>query len=308
MKKTAFWLIAVLITVSTAIYQRLSGPTYPVRGTVQVKDSEIAYKLARSHESTRDYEVGIKVQDKEITGYLMYKRHKTADSWVKIPLVRKEDLLVGSLPHQPPAGKLEYKVILSYEEEEISLSGEKPVIIRFKGAVPAAILIPHVIIMFLAMLFSTRAGIEALDLKSNPRKYALWATGLLLVGGLVFGPLVQKFAFGDFWTGVPFGYDLTDNKTLIAMIGWIVAVIAGRGGRPARWWVLGASILLMAVYLIPHSLLGSELDYSKMNIPASALKTSTSRDMKLIYPFSMNNLLFEFLFEEKYIMNSPHKP
>lgn len=268
MKKITFWLIAFLITASTAIYQRLTGPTYPIRGKALVNDSEIAYKLLRSHESTRDYEVRIKLENEEITGRLIYKRHKTADPWIKIPLVRKEDLLVGSLPHQPPAGKLEYKVILSSKEKEISLSGEKPVIIRFKGPVPAAILIPHIIIMFLAMLFSTRAGIAALDSKSNPRKYALWAAGLLIVGGIVLGSLVQKFAFGTFWTGFPLGFDLTDNKTLIAIIGWIAAVIAGRGRRPARWWVLGASILLIVVFLIPHSLLGSELEYSQMNAPS----------------------------------------
>jgi hypothetical protein len=163
---------------------------------------------------------------------------------------------------------MEYKIVLSSRGKEISLTGDTPVIIRFKDPVPSILLLPHIIIMFLAMLFSTRAGIEALNPKGNPRKLALWTTGLLLVGGLILGPLVQKFAFGALWTGFPFGHDLTDNKTLIAMIGWIAALIAGRGGKPARWWVLGASILLMAVYLIPHSVLGSELDYSQMDAPA----------------------------------------
>jgi hypothetical protein len=78
---------------------------------------------------------------------------------------------------------------------------------------------------------------------------------------------VQKFAFGALWTGFPFGYDLTDNKTLIAFIGWIIAIIAGRNGRPARGWVLAAAILLLIIFLIPHSLLGSELDYSEMDTP-----------------------------------------
>lgn len=265
MKKITFWLIAFLITASGAFFQMITGPTYSIKGKVLINDSEIAYKLSRSHESTRDYEIEIKVPNEEITGYLMYKRHKTDDSWTKIAMMRKENLLVGNLPHQPPAGKLEYKVLLSSEEKEISLSGEKPVIIRFKGHVPEAVLIPHVIIIFAAMLFSTRAGIEALNPKGNPRKLALWTAGLLFVGGFILGPLVQKFAFGELWTGFPLGHDLTDSKTLIAMVGWIAAVIAGRGGKPARWWVLGASILLLAVYLIPHSLLGSELEYSQMN-------------------------------------------
>jgi hypothetical protein len=177
--------------------------------------------------------------------------------------------LVGKLPQQPSAGKLAYKVHLSRGAEDIVLSGDDPVIIRFKDPVPRAILIPHIFIMFLAMLFSTRAGLEALRKDSNPRRLVCWTLGLLFVGGMILGPLVQKYAFGALWTGFPFGTDLTDNKTLIAFLGWIAAWIAGRKGKPARGWVLGASILLLTVYLIPHSLLGSELDYSKLDSPTS---------------------------------------
>jgi len=70
------------------------------------------------------------------------------------------------------------------------------------------------------------------------------------------------------WSGFPLGHDLTDNKTLVAMIGWLIALFMMRRGKPARGWVLAASILLLVVFLIPHSLLGSELDYSKMAPPA----------------------------------------
>jgi hypothetical protein len=254
MKKIVLWVIAFLIMALTAVFQSLTGPTNPVRGKVKIDDSWIAYKLERSLENTSDYELRIKVQNREIAGSLMWKRHKTSDSWVNIPLARKDDLLLGSLPAQPPARKLEYKVILIYGEKEISLSGEKPVVIRFKGHVPGALLYSHVIVMLAAMLFSTRAGIEALDPKGNPRKLALWTLGLLVLGGIILGSIVQKLTFGQFWTGVPFGYDLTDNKTLIALIGWIVAVVAGRSGRKARCWVLAGSALLLVIYLIPHSL------------------------------------------------------
>jgi len=263
MKKILFWIIAFLITASTAYFQKLTGPTYPLQGKVKIDDSQIAFKLERSHYSTSDYELKIKVQNKEITGILMWRRHKTDDSWVNISLARKNDLLLGSLPAQPPAGKLDYRVILKYQEKETSLTGEKLVTIRFKGEVPGALLISHIIAIFAAMLFSTRAGIEALDPRGNPRKLALWTLGLLILGGFILGSAVQKLSFGQFWTGVPFGYDLTDNKTLIALIGWIAAVVAGRGGRKARCWVLAASALLLVAFLIPHSLLGSELKYSK---------------------------------------------
>jgi hypothetical protein len=280
MKKILFWVIAFLITVSTIFYQRLTGPTHPVSGKITVNESEIAYKFERGHVSTRDYKIKIEVPDSQISGYLTYKRYKTSDSWTNIPLVRKEDSLVASLPKQPPAGKMEYRVILSFQEKEISLTAEESVIIRFRGSVPAVVLIAHIIIIFLGMLFSTRAGIEALDRKGNPRKLVLWTLGLLFVGGLILGPVVQKYAFGAFWTGFPLGKDLTDTKILVAMVVWIVAAIAGRGGKPARRWVLGASILLLIVFLIPHSLLGSELDYSKMDASSTIQKEIVTLPLK----------------------------
>jgi hypothetical protein len=215
----------------------------------------------------KDCEVSVKVPAADVVGTVEYKRYKTEDPWTEIPMERHDDKLVAFLPKQPMAGKLAYAVLLLKDEKKVSLTGADPIVIRFKGVVPMAVLIPHVLIMFLAMLFSTRAGLAALGRKSNPRKLALWAAALLFIGGFILGPLVQHFGFGSYWTGFPLGFDLTDNKTLIAMIGWIIALIAGRKGKPARGWVLAAAILLLVVYSIPHSLLGSELDYSKLNPP-----------------------------------------
>jgi hypothetical protein len=269
MKKALLWILAFLITASTAVYQRMTGPTYPIDGKTIIADTQINYELLTTHVIGIDCPVQIDVKNPEITGTVLYKRHKTSDPWTHIPMEKKENGLFAALPYQPPAGKLQYKVLLSYMGVETSLTGDDPVIIRFKGAVPLWVLIPHVIVMFLAMLFSARAGLEALRPNSNPRKLALWTTGLLFVGGFILGPLVQKFAFGALWTGFPLGYDLTDNKTLIAFIGWLIAIVAGRKGNPARGWVLAAAILLLIVFLIPHSLLGSELDYAEMDTPQS---------------------------------------
>lgn len=264
MKKILLWVLAFLITAFTAVYQRRTGPTYPLNGKVKVNGTDIAYTLPRSHEIGSDCAVEIQVKNPEVQGTLSYRRHKSPDPWTDVPMSRRGDRLIGFLPEQPPAGKLRYRIMLSGEDTEVSIPESRPAIIRFKGVVPEWVLIPHVIVMFLAMLFSARAGIEALRPGSNPRTLALWTAGFLFIGGFILGPLVQKLAFGSFWTGFPFGFDLTDNKTLIAMIGWAAALIAGRGGRPARGWVLGAALLMLVVFLIPHSLLGSELDYTSV--------------------------------------------
>ena len=71
---------------------------------------------------------------------------------------------------------------------------------------------------------------------------------------------MQLYAFGELWTGIPFGKDFTDNKTLIALIFWIIAFVANRKKqRPA--WIIIAAIVMLLVYLIPHSMGGSEFNY-----------------------------------------------
>lgn len=264
MKKFVFWVLAFILTAATLYYQRKTGPTYPHTGKVTLNDSVIAFKLARAHGGEEDHEIKVETENSDIGGYITYKRYKTADDWTTVPMSRINEVLVAKLPHQPPAGKLMYKVILTYNEKEVSLSGEQPVIIRFRGDVPAVILLLHIIIIFSAMFVSNRTGLEALNPKGKHIKYAIWVIGFLFVGGVIFGPLMQKFAFGVWWSGFPIGKDLTDTKTLVALVGWIIALVIARNRKSARWWYLGAAILLLVVYLIPHSLLGSELDYSKM--------------------------------------------
>lgn len=262
MKKILFWLLAFIITAASAFYQRMTGPTHPVRGKAALSNGEVSFKLPRSAEIGSDCEVGLEVSDGEVAGRLLYQRFKTDDPWTEVAMARQEKRLVGFLPKQPMAGKLAYKVVLNDRGKDISLSGDEGIVIRFKGHVPMALLLAHILVIFAAMLFSTRAGIAALDRKSDPRRLAVWTAVLFFAGGFILGPLMQKFAFDSWWTGFPLGRDLTDSKTLFAMLAWLVALVAGRGGRTNRVWVLAASVLTLVVFLIPHSLLGSELRHT----------------------------------------------
>ncbi|MFN3414446.1 MAG: hypothetical protein ACK42L_10350, partial [Thermoanaerobaculum sp.] len=83
---------------------------------------------------------------------------------------------------------------------------------------------------------------------------------LFAFGGLVLGPFVQKSAFGSYWTGFPVGTDLTDTKTLAVVLAWIWAGIRSGGDR--KWPVLVAAALTLVIFAIPHSLLGSEIDWT----------------------------------------------
>jgi hypothetical protein len=115
--------------------------------------------------------------------------------------------------------------------------------------------------MFFAMLFSTLAGLMSIVKYPLYKKYSIWTLIFLIAGGMILGPIVQDYAFGDLWTGIPFGWDLTDNKTLIALLFWILAVVMNRKQEKPFYTALAALALLL-IYSIPHSLFGSELDYT----------------------------------------------
>ena len=257
------WLVAILITVLAAHYQRATGPTHPLRIKVQLGDLEVKCALPRSHGGAGGQEVRIPVPDTSVTGQVAWKHYPSDEPWRVIPMRRDGDYLVAELPHQPPAGKLQYEVKLRKGNSSIAFP-EKPAVIRFKGHVPVGVLVPHILAMFLFMLFSNRAGLEALTNGPSTKAYSVTAVVLLLLGGFVLGPAVQYFAFGQWWTGAPFGWDLTDNKTLIALIFWLWALWSLRGNRSARWPVVLASLVTLVIFLIPHSAWGSQLDWEKL--------------------------------------------
>lgn len=259
-RPAVLWILAFLITVASAVYQRLTGPTHPRRGKAELAGREFRYRLPRSM-AGGDAVVRVPAVSPVTTGTLAWKRHKSRDEWTYAGMAREGGELVGRLPKQPPAGKLAYRVILQDGVERVTLGGE-PVVIRFRGEVPLLVLVLHVIAMFGAMLAGTRAGLEFFSAKPNYGRLVLWTLALLTVGGLLLGPLVQKYAFGAYWTGWPFGTDLTDNKTAVAWLGWVVAWLRlRRAPERAGAWVLGAAVVMLVVFAIPHSLLGSELKY-----------------------------------------------
>ncbi|MFO8087603.1 MAG: hypothetical protein R6T91_07350 [Bacteroidales bacterium] len=260
-RSIVLWVLAFLLTISLATYQRLTGPTYPVSGDITIANESIDYELIRTFGGNGDAPVFIHTpEDADIKGYMAFRRYKSHDHWDTISMQRRGDTLIAMIPHQPPAGKVQYNILLESNNELRAIEAE-PVIIRFKGAVPERVLVPHIILMFLAMFFSIRAGLEAIFKGQGTYLYTILTLAALIPGGLILGPIIQHYAFGDYWTGWPVSNDLTDNKTLIAFIFWFIAFIIQYRNRQKKGWALIASIVLLIVYLIPHSVMGSEIDF-----------------------------------------------
>ncbi|MCY1722935.1 hypothetical protein OU798_21490 [Prolixibacteraceae bacterium Z1-6] len=259
MKKVLYWILAVIITLAAVIYQRKTGPTYDKKITVNIDDTTYDFKLIRSHGGKQDCKIELHIPDNQVSGIVEYKKFPTNDDWATIEMTRETENLTAELPHLPPAGKYEYYITLVKNGKNYELNEGTPVVIRYKGAVPPAILIPHILLMFIAMLLGNLAGILAIFKETKFKFYTTITLITLFFGGLIFGPWVQYYAFDEAWAGVPFAWDLTDNKTLVAFLFWVLAFAVNRKKeRPV--FTIVASVVMLLVYSIPHSMYGSQLD------------------------------------------------
>lgn len=285
MKKASLWVLALVMAAAAMIYQRSTGPTYEFKGKLEHQGEAYKYELLRSQETTTNAVIEMPViEGADYQATLNYKRYQTQDAFSAVDFtLNAEGQLTAQLPIQPAAGKMEYFITGTLDREafQIPAAGEEHIVLRYKNPVPDTILVPHVIMMILVIIFGIRAGLAAIFNDGTMRKWTLVAFSAMSLGGMILGPIVQKYAFGEYWTGFPYGGDFTDNKMLIMWLAWALALaIIGFKTKKkegvSRATVIMAALVMTVVYLIPHSMGGSTLDYEAVDQgidPKEAIKT-----------------------------------
>ncbi|MBN2405046.1 MAG: hypothetical protein JXE06_05645 [Coriobacteriia bacterium] len=273
------WVAAVLIAGFYVAYE--NDPYDPLKGELELADGQtVEYELVRSVVLDEPLQIAIDAPE-GVSGYVEYWRvnsddePKTADMEFQAIEVKSMgntetvERLATELPGlSEMAGKYAYFIHLDYEGQEYVIDDGKggAVIPRYRGDVPMlTVVLPHVVFIMLSMVLGIRAAFEALRPGGKP-VWMMWATlGTLILGGFVFGPIMQNHAFGVYWAGVPMGWDLTDNKVTIELVLWLVAVFFNTGSRKGGKWsnrtIAIAGIATFIIYMIPHSLFGSGFDY-----------------------------------------------
>jgi hypothetical protein len=278
-KSILLWLGAAALTVACFVFQNKTGPTYPLEGTVDTARGQVRFKFLRSEEIGTPLQLMLREPvPPGVTGQVRWRRYKSNDEWRTTAMEpgtfrftrrgNAEELrgLGAKLPSLPErAGKYEFYVDLDDGAGPRSVTGEKPIFARYKAAVPVFVLYPHILVVFFSMTLAVRTALAALT--GGEVRRLLPATILsLLLGAFALGPLVQRYAFGVWWSGFPWGYDWTDNKVVVELAAWLLAgavLLVSRDLKRVRAAVVLALVVTLAVYFIPHSIFGSEYDYRR---------------------------------------------
>ncbi len=258
------------------LWQDQTGPTYPYRKAIPTsKGTANTYFLRSENIGTPLKIIITDPVPNGIQARVKYRRFTANEPWSLVEMrpgafefarrgeVTKVQGIGAELPSlKERAGKYEYFVYITDGDTQISASGDKPLYARYKGAVPTSVLLVHIVVIFAAMLFAVRTTLEALR-KNGNFKWMMWTTIVTFtLGAFVLGPLVQHYAFNVWWSGFPYGGDWTDNKVVFELVAWLIAAAFNWGKRRNRWVVVGAGLVTLAVYFIPHSIFGSQYNYS----------------------------------------------
>lgn len=273
------WVVAILITGFYIIYE--NDPYDPLKGQLTLPSKEVVtYELVRSVVLDKPLQIAVDAPE-GVTGYVEFWRVNSDDEPQTVEMEFKtieiermgETKTVERLSAELPglsemAGKYAYFIHLQYGGENFVIDdghGEA-IVSRYRGDMPMlTVVLPHVVFIMLSMLFGIRAALETIRPDAKP-VWMMWVTVVtLILGGFVFGPIMQKYAFGVYWAGIPLDWDLTDNKVTFELLFWLIAVFFNTGSRKGGAWsnrsIAIAGIATFAVYMIPHSLLGSGYDY-----------------------------------------------
>jgi hypothetical protein len=194
----------------------------------------------------------------------------------------EDDVFVASIPHHKKGTQAWYYIEAQKQIGDTKLTVSlpdkdspnfKPILLKFEGNVPPYIIVSHVFCNFAAIFFSVLAIFSTVDLmrgKSTLKKsvlFSLLTFIFLFTGFLLVGSALNYFAFGVMWEAFPFGSDITDNKSQIILLFWLVTLFLVKGTifgkNPSKnlvsektysFMVIISFVVTVVMYLIPHSI------------------------------------------------------
>ena len=272
-------LAGILITLLIFVVARRMSKNRPSEIEVAFGDVHIAHSTVFEHVGPGQPEIILNVTPPvEIDAVVRY-RTPGEDVFETVGMSEiSEGIWAARLPGKEKGSRIEYGFRISYEE--VSEAGTSIVssktgnyLIKYKGEVSVTVLVLHILCMFAAFFFLVEALLGAFMMlfMGEEKEFTVaqvrWVLLFTFLGGWPLGFVLNWQRFGPIWEGFPFGYDITDNKTQLIVIFWIIVAAMSwksfacrRTGRDAvgpgvfAVSVIIASILSLALYLVPHSL------------------------------------------------------
>jgi len=267
---TARYLLAIVLTVVLLGIARRMSTRRP--GEIQISSGDVSISHTTVTENFGDGPIiELKISAVDSLRPMVLYSEQAGSPYQSMEMVLGANGYYARLPALDKGRKWYYHIDIYRVNAIIAtipVSGDQ--FIKFKGHVSPFVLIPHIACMFATIFFGLLTVFTAVDYSrgrgelKRSVKFLFLTIVFSFIGGFPLGYLVAYQAFGQGWAGIPVGWDITDNKTVILFLFWLISfIIAFRGLKsgssgidPRKYLLLvGLSFFVtILTFLIPHSI------------------------------------------------------
>ncbi len=273
----------------------------PIKNTTNTEGYKVRAIVNTSHALELKYQ-GVKV---------FYSTNGQTYKMLEMKQSSNSNEYIGTIPGQVAGTEINYYLSVIDMNDHITQQPKYAPyhtysfsILPSKGEATPALLIIHVLFIVGAIIFVLASGFYSVKYLRTGKGFnksvqmAGIATGMIFIGGFPLGFIIAYQVYGTPWTGIPFGWDITDNKTLVILLYWVISLFLirgtiidsfskGRGRRcPFRWLIaitkkssltqdkerkdtishnkfaklaIIGTLFTISLYLIPHSIMVSPI-------------------------------------------------
>ena len=263
-KQIILWLGAIIITFLAGYMYNVTGPDYPVSGSIGVEGKMVTFKFDKIYRGNDIYNVFIRTDVKDIKAYLLWKdvstnaingkltRNQFASIWHRELMADSGFLIKGNFPHHNPGDKIAYRVELNYAGKQYYLPDDKPVTIEFLWQVNSSILNIFYFILFCGLILAVRTGLEAFNDNRRIGMYTIFTLIFFFLYTICLVPLKRSYELNAINHFVPPINSIITYQSISLLLLWIIGLSLIFNFKGNRIIPLVISSLTLIIYTFIH--------------------------------------------------------
>jgi len=263
-KNIILWLGAIIITFLSGYMRNVTGPDYPVSGTIGIEGKMVTFKFDKIYLGNDGYNVLIRSDVKEIKAFLLWKdipanhltssppQNQSAAIWQRNVMTDSGFFINGKLPKHFPGEKVAYRVELNYGGKQYFLPEDKPATIMFLGNVNSSVMNIFYFVLFGGLLFAVRTGLETFNDKPRLGLYSIFTLIFFFLYTICLVPLKRTYELNAINHFVPPLNLITTYQSVSLFVLWIIGLILIFNFKGNRIIPLVISSLTLIIYIFIH--------------------------------------------------------
>jgi hypothetical protein len=263
-KNIILWLGAIILTFLSGYMRNVTGPDYPVSGTIGIEGKMVTFKFDKIYLGNDGYNVLIRSDVKDIKAFLLWKdvssraisgrspKNQANTIWQRDLMADSGFLIKGKLPHHNSGEKVAYRVELNYGGKQYYLPEDKPVTIKFLGYVNSSIMNIFYFVLFGGLLFAVRTGLETFNDKPRLGLYSIFTLIFFFLYTICLVPLKRTYELNALNHFVPPLNLITTYQSVSLFVLWIIGLILIFNFKGNRIIPLMISSVTLIIYIFIH--------------------------------------------------------